>query len=75
MPNLLQGFTAMYRGRQIKVGIVHHPRGLSARVQVDQTGWQYDETSYWPTCDEAAVDGIAFGQRLIDQIAANDERR
>lgn len=72
MPNLLQGFTAMYRGRQIKVGIVHHPKGLSARVQVGQGDWQYDAAAYWDTCDEAGVAGLAMGQRLVDQISAND---
>lgn len=72
MPNLLQGFTAMYRGRQIKIGIVNHPRGLSARVQVGEGDWQYDNSAYWATRDEAGAAGMAMGRRLVDQISAND---
>jgi hypothetical protein len=74
MLKLLQGFTTFYRGRQITVGLVHHPKGLTARVQVDEGDWQYDDAAFWITCDEACISGVAMGRRLVEQISANDHR-
>jgi hypothetical protein len=74
MPKPLQGFTTRYQGRQITVGLVHHPKGITARVRIDEDDWNYDDSAFWISCDQACIAGIAKGRRLIDQISANDCR-
>ena len=72
MQKQLQGFTTLYRGCQITVGLVHHPKGITARVQVDEGDWQYDDSAFWVTCDDPCTAGVAMVRRLIEQISAND---